>query len=385
MEPDPTFASVDSARPICVCASGDPRAPRTWSGTPRSICSELERRGLLGATFDTDGFGRPHLTTLAKATGKLYYTGSKYVGHGVIQHLLRARTVSAACRRLNCDVLLHMGTVAVPRERDVSRTRHYVFVDSTWKLWTSMSTDRARISRRLYRDAERLESEALRGAAHVLTTAEYVRASVVEDYGVPQENVSVVGTGRGSLVLDASEKDYANGVILFVAKERFHDKGGHILVEAFQQARRQNPRLTLVMAGSDAHRACIPQVDGIEVYGFVSFEELQALFRRAALFALPALNEPWGLVYLESLACGVPVLGLNRNALPELTGYGAYGFYADETPTAVAETILRAFEDPAALARMGSAGREHCLRTFTWEKTVDRMLAAIARTEGVTT
>ena len=278
-----------------------------------------------------------------------------------------------------------MGTVAVPRDAAASRIRHYVLVDSTWKLWTSTSTDRGRISHRLYRDAERLEGEALRSAAHVLTTAEYVRASVVEDYGVSPEKVSVVGTGRGSLVVDASGKDYGNGVILFVAKERFHDKGGHILVEAFQQARRKNPQLTLVIAGSEAHRAYIPQVEGIEVYGFVSFEELQALFRRAALFALPALNEPWGLVYLESLACGVPVLGLNRNALPEMTGYGAYGYYAaDETPAAVAATIVRAFENPAALARMGSAGREHCLRTFTWNKTVDRMLAAIARSEPVT-
>ena len=278
-----------------------------------------------------------------------------------------------------------MGTVAVPRYAASSGTRHYVYIDSTWQLWTATNTDRHTISRRLYRDAERLEGEALRGAAHVLTTAEYVRTSVVEHYGVAADRVSAVGTGRGSLVVDTADKNYGNGVILFIAKERFHDKGGHILVEAFQHARRKNPRLTLVIAGSEAHRAYIPAVDGIEVHGFVSFDELQALFRRAALFALPALNEPWGLVYLESLACGVPVLGLNRNALPELTGYGSYGFYAaDESAAAVAETILRAFDDPAALARMGSAGREHCLRTFTWEKTVDRMLAAIARTEGET-
>ena len=374
---------MNPIRPICVCASGDPRSPRTWSGTPNRICTELERRGLLGPTFDFDTVAGSQLNTLAKLAGKVYYTGSRYIGHGVIQHALRARNVASACRRLGCGAMLHMGSVAVPRFPASSDTRHYVLVDSTWQLWTAMNTDRSTISRRLYRDAERLEGEALRSAAHVLTTAEYVRNSVVEDYGVAAERVTVVGTGRGSLVVDAAEKDYANGVILFVAKERFHDKGGHLLVEAFRQARRTNPRLTLVIAGSEAHREYIPQVEGIEVYGFVSLEELQSLFRRAALFALPALNEPWGLVYLESLACGVPVLGLNRNALPELTGYGAYGFYApDATSAAIAETILCAFDDPAGLAEMGRAGREHSLRNFTWERTVDRMLDAMARTEA---
>ena len=354
-------------------------SPRTWSGTPHRICTELQKRGVLGGTFDYNAQSGKWANTAAKVASKLYYTGSRYVGHGAIQHTLRARNVEAACRHLACDALLHMGTVAMPSRSTSSQPRHYLYVDSTWNLWTSMNTDRRTISRRLYRDAERLEAEALHAAAHVLSTAEYVRANLIDHYKLPPHKVMVVGTGRGSLAADIAGKDYANGVILFVAKERFHDKGGHLLVEAFQHARSTNPGLTLVIAGSDAHRAFIPQTEGIEVHGFISFEELQALFRRAALFALPALNEPWGLVYLESLACGVPVLGLNRNALPELTGYGAYGFYAQEaSASGVAEAILRAFQNPAVLARMGQAGQEHCLRTFTWERTVDRMVAAIA-------
>ena len=367
-------------RHIGVCAAGDPASPRTWSGTPHRICAELESRGLLRGAIDVDAYGGRAVQFATKALSKLYYTGSRYVGHGILCHAVRSRAAELAARRLNCAAMLHMGTVAVPSRREQTTVRHYTLVDSTWRLWTAMNTDRSRISRRLYGDADRLEGDALRAADHVFTTAEYVRASVIEEYGVPAQRVTAVGTGRGALVADDSPKDYENGVVLFVAKDRFHDKGGHLLVEGFQQAYRQNPRLKLVIAGNDAHRDYIPQGEAIEVHGFISLEQLQALFHRAALFALPAINEPWGLVYLESLACRVPVLGLKRNALPEITGEGAYGFYAAE-PTAdgVADAILRAFAEPAKLEAMGRGGQAHCLRTFTWPRTVEQMVNVIER------
>ena len=38
------------------------------------------------------------------------------------------------------------------------------------------------------------------------------------------------------------------------------------------------------------------------------------------------VNEPWSLVYLETLACKMPIIGLNQNAFPEECGYSSYGY-----------------------------------------------------------
>ena len=94
---------------------------------------------------------------------------------------------------------------------------------------------------------------------------------------------------------------------------------------------------------------------------------------------MPALHEPWGLVYLEALVCRTPILGLARNAFPELAGGGRFGYVvADETAEAVARAIVEACADPAELARRGTAGQAHTLSTFTWGQTARRIVDVVA-------
>src|SRR5262249_12856744 len=172
--------------------------------------------------------------------------------------------------------------------------------------------------------------------------------------------------------------DYADRTVLFVAKERPADKGGLLLIEGFRRALARDPRLKLVMVGDEALREHTAGVPNIVMRGFVPLEDLQAAFERASLFAMPAAPEPWGLAYLEALSCRVPVLGLKRNALPELTGHGRFGFCLDEaTPDRVAATLLDAFADTDRLARMGAEGQTFVVQRFTWEATVDRILERI--------
>jgi glycosyltransferase involved in cell wall biosynthesis len=100
------------------------------------------------------------------------------------------------------------------------------------------------------------------------------------------------------------------------------------------------------------------------------WDDLERLFHQAALFAMPALHEPWGLVYLEALASRCPVLGLDRNALEEITGGGKFGFLVKEaSPAAIADTLIRAFSDSARLESMAAAGQQHCLSTYSWART----------------
>jgi glycosyltransferase involved in cell wall biosynthesis len=114
------------------------------------------------------------------------------------------------------------------------------------------------------------------------------------------------------------------------------------------------------------------------VLGFVSVEELQELFNTHSLFLMPALNEPWGLVYLEAMACKMPIMGLTRNSFPELSGHGKYGFAIDEAdPAMLAHALVEAFRNPERLKEMGEQGQRFCLSTFSWNKTVDRILEVV--------
>ncbi len=90
------------------------------------------------------------------------------------------------------------------------------------------------------------------------------------------------------------------------------------------------------------------------------------------------LNDPWGQVYLEALLCRTPVIGLNRNGLPEIAMDGACGILVDNaTPDALACAILDAVSDPARLAEMGSIGQAHVLEHYSWNRAVKSIAAVL--------
>src|SRR3546814_12809912 len=81
------------------------------------------------------------------------------------------------------------------------------------------------------------------------------------------------------------------------------------------------------------------------------------------------LNDPWGQVYLEALTSRTPVLGLERNGLPEITENGRHGFMVQQAdPVALADAILDAMSAPDRLVAMGHSGQRPVLDTYSWDK-----------------
>ncbi|MCL0069463.1 glycosyltransferase family 4 protein [Dehalococcoidia bacterium] len=224
---------------------------------------------------------------------------------------------------------------------------------------------------------DRLENRAYSQMNHIFPISNYVKENLINHYNVPSKNITVVGTGLGVIKPFEGEKDYSDRKILFVAKERFSDKGGELVIAAFRRALEVDSKLQLTIAGCKEGEkfATCPNVTSL---GFIPLQSLQKLFDTHSLFVMPALNEPWGLVYLEAMACKMPIMGLNRNSFPELSGYGRYGFcIEDASPATLASALVEAFRNPERLKKMGEQAQAFCLAEFSWEKTVNRILEVI--------
>ena len=353
--------------------SGDPMNPATWSGTPFHIIRALQEEGCdvvpVNAAIQSRLLrGAYRLLHRAQGLGGDYLRGS-------IAHAQMARKLSAAVRRADCKRVLHTSSFDVPLRRETDGIRHDLFCDSTWSLWSRHATNIGEYPMRMRSMAERIERRAYDTVEHFYPIAQYVADHLVDACAIPRERITVVGTGRGSIEPMAGVRDDAACEILFVGKVRFEDKGGPLLIEAFRIARRANPKLRLTVIAEERYRPLLDGIPGATLEGFLPWEDLQRLFNRANLFAMPAINEPWGLVYLEALACATPILGLNRNAVPEISGNGQYGFLVDHaTPEAVAEALLDAFSESARLRGMGDAGQAHCLSTYTWRNVARAIL-----------
>ena len=150
-------------------------------------------------------------------------------------------------------------------------------------------------------------------------------------------------------------------------------KGPHLAIEIARRAGRR-----LVLAGNvppeheawfDAHVA--PHLDGDRVVyvGPVDDAQKNDLLGRAAAFLMPILwDEPFGIVMAEAMACGTPVIGLRRGAVPEVVEDGRTGFVRDDV-----DGLVRALADLDGIDR--AACRERVERLFSDDAVVEGYLA----------
>lgn len=216
------------------------------------------------------------------------------------------------------------------------------------------------------------ERAVYRNAAGIFTMSAFVMRSLVEDYGVDPDRVTVAGAGP-NVVPDgppvAREK-----AILFVGRN-FVPKGGPELLVAFQQLRLAHPdlRLWLVTARPPPR---LP--DGAEFLGPQDRDGLARLYARASVFALPTLREAFGLSFVEAMGFGLPVVGTAIEAIPEIVSDGESGLLVPpRDPGALARAIDQILSDPARARLMGAAGRARVAERYGWARTARTVLEAL--------
>jgi glycosyltransferase involved in cell wall biosynthesis len=113
--------------------------------------------------------------------------------------------------------------------------------------------------------------------------------------------------------------------------------------------------------------------NGVVLLGHVSDAELPALYRGAAVVAMPSLYEGFGLPVLEAMACGAPVVASNASCFPEVCGDAATLVGPDEW----VEALRQALDRPPARERSLKRAAE-----FTWEKTAAKTLEVYRKAVG---
>jgi glycosyltransferase involved in cell wall biosynthesis len=355
---------------------GDPRDARSWSGAPANLANELERLGVVVEAI------RPRMSRWEKLgvaacdmiAGLGRPVSTEQVLRGLRSRRRLAAQVAEQAGRIGARHVLHTGTFDLPACDQATGVQHYLYCDHSWALTRAHHIDVDRYNRRAMAAFERAEREALSGLAHVFTFGAYVRDNLIAHYGLPPERVTAVGSGMGAIKPYDGPKSYDKPALLFVAKHLFKAKGGLLLLEAFDQAKRRRPNLTLTIVGDERSRAFVGERRGVTLHAHLPWEKLQQLYRESTLLVQPMLNDPWGQVYLEAMASRTPVMGLNRNGLPELVDGGRHGFLVDRAePSALAEAILCAISDPLRLERMAATAQRHVLHNYSWSRVAERI------------
>jgi glycosyltransferase involved in cell wall biosynthesis len=170
----------------------------------------------------------------------------------------------------------------------------------------------------------------------------------------------------------------ARPYILSAARLDLRHKAIDVLIEAFAMVAAEFPTLDLLIVGEGPDRPRLAQVgqpwDGrIEIMGVRPRAELWSLYKGALLFALPSrMPEGLGLVFLEAMACGTPVIGSLSGGTPEIIRDGETGFLLrDNDPSELAARIRTIISQSELRARMSRETVETVERTFAWSAVAE--------------
>jgi glycosyltransferase involved in cell wall biosynthesis len=112
--------------------------------------------------------------------------------------------------------------------------------------------------------------------------------------------------------------------------------------------------------------------------GKLPAEEVPRAYGAALLTLFPSPGEPFGLVALESMACGTPVVAVDADGPRETVVDGSTGLLAPATSHALAAAIERLVKDAPLREAMGVQARKHVLSDFTWDAAAHAMERALA-------
>ena len=252
--------------------------------------------------------------------------------------------------------------------------------------------DEARFERGLVaatmRMQARAEAASARRADRVITVSEYSRRRICDLYSVAPDRIAVVPPAfdvdrwQAALAGSAPRAD-GRPTVLCVAR-MYPRKNLAALVRAAAALRERVPDVRLSLVGDGPERGRLEALvrklelgDHVTLAGQVPFGTLVEEYAGCDVFCLPSLQEGFGLVFLEAMAAGKPVVGCSGTAVEELVTDGVNGLLVPPGDEAALDGALhRLLTDEAARRAMGEANRAEVER-FAPETIARRFVAAV--------
>lgn len=240
-----------------------------------------------------------------------------------------------------------------------------------------------------YKDYQEDVLRGLHGAEIVMALTEDERNRAIETYGLDPERITVITSGTDINMFKPLEVDKegllrsysieaVDRPVVFFGGRLTVQKGVDTLLRAASTYSKTDEKPITLIAGDGNIRDDLEQLaaelklDSVYFLGARSHEQMVKLFNVADIAAMPSIFEPFGLVAVEALACGTPVIagdvgGFSRNVNNEI-GYllkpGDYKTLAEKVTAFIKEGFKGKIKDKAVA---------YVRRNFSWDKTVENI------------
>ncbi|TYQ31841.1 glycosyltransferase family 4 protein [Pseudanabaena sp. UWO310] len=223
-----------------------------------------------------------------------------------------------------------------------------------------------------------------------IVLSEAFRQILHKTYGVPLEKIFIVGGGIDTAefkvdltIAQARERlGWAQDRRIILCVRRLVQRMGlDNLIAAIAQVRQQYPEVLLLIAGkgaiAESLRSQIQQLqleDSVKLLGFVADCDLPIAYRAAELSIIPSVSlEGFGLIAIESLAAGTPVLGTPIGGIPEiLQPFSTDLILEGSTTSQLAQGIIEALSGQRQMPK-SEACQDYVRQNYDWQVIAQQM------------
>lgn len=253
-----------------------------------------------------------------------------------------------------------------------------------------------------------VEKTTLEMADAIIAVSRSTRDDIVRLFDVDEDKIKIIANGidtdeykpvGGPDVLARYGIDYHSPYVLFVGRMT-RQKGLYHLLRAAEHI---DPALQMVFCAGESDtpelqaelEAMVAELKrrrrGIHwIPGMIERDAVIVLYSHAAVFCCPSVYEPFGIINLEAMACGTPVVGSKVGGIPEVVIDGETGLIVDlqlspEPPhdpvdpdgfaRRLADALNKLGLDPEMSRRMGEAGRRRVLDHYSWKSIASQTLS----------
>lgn len=361
---------------LLVLCAGDPDSEVPFSGSSRSLIQALERRGNIAHKANVLGFSDPFTTKKKSTRFPMNFESLGFLANYRHSSICLARNSKRAMRIADkapeFNACLMYGTRFHPQ----LEVPTYCYFDATVAQvvkaggWTYGLRSPAENAVSL-----EYQKRVFDSCTGIFPRSQYAANSVLNDYSISSEKVTVAGAGYNHNEVPLPHESYDNKNILFIGVQ-FDRKGGPLILEAFRMVRNVFPDATLTIVG------CNPDINepGVEVVGRIykdsdgGTRKILEYYSKASIFCIMSSFEPFGIVVIEAQNSYVPCIVPNKFAFTEMVENGLTGVHlTEETPYALSEVMLDLLADPLRLKAMGEAANKFVQRKWTWDKVAERI------------
>lgn len=239
---------------------------------------------------------------------------------------------------------------------------------------------------------------AAKKSSAIVTVTNYAQQQIAKHSDIDAAKIIPIHIGPKSSITEPQQNSAINNYEHLLNKKYILHVGTiekrknlATLITAFELLLQNNPQeIYLVIVGQKSNKPTLQDDAIFEMVaassllkehvvfaGYLSDKQTATLYKHAALYVFPSINEGFGIPILEAFAHKVPVLVSNNSCLPEVTGNAAISF-DPSNPTALSKLIAQTLNDPALIQSLQQRGTER-LKHFNWSKTLDALEAVFQR------